>query len=334
MSNYSDHPKRKLGNSDIEMTPIGLGCMSFSGGYGPSEDESAIKLLHEAIDEGLDAVDSSDMYGWGHNEELLGKALVGRRDKVVLISKFGQVQNPDGGANLVNGRPEYVYQACDASLKRLNTEVIDLYFQHRIDPDVPIEETVGAMGRLIEQGKVRAIGICEGNPTTIEKAHLSQPLAAIQSEFSLLYREQAEEAREMTLKLGISFVAYSPLGRGLLTSHFLDMDSLPKDDPHARHPRYAEENFTHNLMLAKKLADIAVEKECTPAQLCLAWLLAQGQDLVTIPGTKSKSRLEENMAALDVRLSNNELQIISETVPVGSAAGTRYPAGGMKGVHI
>ncbi len=334
MSNYSDHPKRKLGNSDIEMTPIGLGCMSFSGVYGPSEDESAIKLLHEAIDEGLDAIDSSDMYGWGHNEELLGKALVGRRDKVVLISKFGQVQNPDGGANLVNGRPEYVYQACDASLKRLNTEVIDLYFQHRIDPDVPIEETVGAMGRLIEQGKVRAIGICEGNPTTIEKAHLSQPLAAIQSEFSLLYREQAEEAREMTLKLGISFVAYSPLGRGLLTSHFLDMDSLPKDDPHARHPRYAEENFTHNLMLAKKLADIAVEKECTPAQLCLAWLLAQGKDLVTIPGTKSKSRLEENMAALDVRLSNNELQIISETFPVGSAAGSRYPAGGMKGVHI
>ena len=334
MSKFSNHPKRKLGASDVEMTPIGLGCMSFSGVYGASDDDAAIELIHYAIDNGVDALDSSDMYGWGHNEELLGRALAGRRDKIVLITKFGQVQNPDGGGNLVDGRPEYVISCCEASLKRLNTDVIDLYFQHRIDPKVPIEETVGAMGQLIEQGKVRAIGICEGKPETIRRAHAAHPLAAVQSEYSLLYREQAEESLEAMRELGISYMAYAPLGRGLLTSQFLGMDNLPEDDPHARHPRYAGENFSHNMELATRVAAIAEGKGCTPAQLCIAWLLAQGDDIVTIPGTKRKERLDENMGALDVTLSVEDLALISDTVPVGAAAGTRYPAGGMKGVHI
>jgi len=334
MSNFSNHPKRKLGASDVEMTPIGLGCMSFSGVYGASDDDAAVELIHYAIDSGVDALDSSDMYGWGHNEELLGRALAGRRDKIVLITKFGQVQNPDGGGNLVDGRPEYVFSACEASLKRLNTDVIDLYFQHRIDPKVPIEETVGAMAQLIEQGKVRAIGICEAKPETIRRAHAAHPLAAVQSEYSLLYREQAEEALETMRELGISYMAYAPLGRGLLTNQYLGMDSLPEDDPHARHPRYAGENFAHNMELATRVAAIAEGKGCTPAQLCIAWLLAQGDDIVTIPGTKRKERLDENMGALDVTLSADDLARISDVVPVGAAAGTRYPAGGMKGVHI
>ncbi|MCZ6845217.1 MAG: aldo/keto reductase [Alphaproteobacteria bacterium] len=334
MSNSGNYPKRKLGSSAIEMTPVGLGCMSFSGVYGPSDDDAAIELIHYAIDNGIDALDSSDMYGWGHNEELLGRALAGRRDKIVLISKFGQVQNPDGGGNLVDGRPEYVIGACEASLQRLNTDVIDLYFQHRVDPKVPIEDTVGAMAQLIEQGKVRAIGICEGNPETIRRAHAAHPLAAVQSEYSLLYREQAEESLEAMRELGISYMAYAPLGRGLLTNQFLGMDSLPEDDPHARHPRYAGDNFTHNMELATRVAAIAEEKGCTPAQLCIAWLLAQGNDIVSIPGTKRRERLDENMGALDVALSAEDLVRISDVVPVGAAAGTRYPAGGMKGVHI
>jgi len=334
MSKYNNNSKRKLGNSDLEIIPVGLGCMSFSGVYGPSEDSSAIKLIHKAIDNGLDTLDSSDMYGWGHNEELLGQALSGRREKVTLISKFGQVQNPDGGGNLVNGRPEYVYNACDASLKRLKTEVIDLYLQHRIDPKVQIEETVGAMAELIKKGKVRAIGICEGNPDTIRRAHSAHPLTAVQSEYSLLYREQAEEALKATRELGVSFISYSPLGRGLLTSNFLGMKNLPENDPHARHPRYAGDNFKHNMQLAEKLAKIAQDKGCTPAQLCIAWLLAQGEDIVTIPGTKKEERLDENMDALNVQLSKEEINNISAAVPIGSAAGTRYPAGGMKGVHI
>ncbi len=334
MSNSDNYPKRKLGASAIEMTPVGLGCMSFSGVYGPSDDDAAIELIHYAIDNGIDALDSSDMYGWGHNEELLGRALAGRRDKIVLISKFGQVQNPDGGGNLVDGRPEYVIGACEASLQRLNTDVIDLYFQHRVDPKVPIEDTVGAMAQLIEQGKVRAIGICEGKPETIRRAHAAHPLAAVQSEYSLLYREQAEESLEAMRELGISYMAYAPLGRGLLTNQFLGMDSLPEDDPHARHPRYAGDNFTHNMELATRVAAIAEEKGCTPAQLCIAWLLAQGNDIVSIPGTKRRERLDENMGALDVALSAEDLARISDAVPVGAAAGTRYPAGGMKGVHI
>ncbi len=335
MSDFRNHPKRKLGSSDLEMTPVGLGCMSFSGVYGASDDDAAVDLIHYAIDQGIDALDSSDMYGWGHNEELLGRALAGgRRDKIVLITKFGQVKNPDGGGNLVDGRPEYVMSCCEASLKRLNTDVIDLYFQHRIDPKVPVEETFGAVAQLIEQGKVRAAGICEAKPETIRRAHATQPLAAVQSEYSLLYREQGDEARAVTLELGISYMAYAPLGRGLLTSEFLSLDTLPEDDPHYRHPRFSGENFGHNIELARRIAEIAEEKGCTPAQLCIAWVLAQGDDMVTIPGTKRKERLDENMGALDVQLSDDDLARIADAVPVGAAAGTRYPAGGMKGVHI
>lgn len=335
MPDIRNHPKRRLGASDLEMVPVGLGCMSFSGVYGASDDDAAVDLIHYAIDCGVDALDSSDMYGWGHNEELLGRALEGgRRDKVVLITKFGQVKNPDGGGNLVDGRPEYVISCCEASLKRLKTDVIDLYFQHRIDPKVPIEETMGAVSQLIEQGKVRAAGICEGKPETIRRAHATQPLAALQSEYSLLYREQGDEARAVTLELGISYMAYAPLGRGLLTSQYLSLDAMPEDDPHYRHPRFAGENFAHNIEYARRIAEIAEEKGCTPAQLCIAWLLGQGDDMVTIPGTKRRERLDENLGALDVTLTADDLARISDVIPVGAAAGTRYPAGGMKNVHI
>ncbi len=334
MPDIRNYPKRKIGASDLEVAPVGLGCMSFSGVYGASDDDAAVDLIHHALNCGVDTLDSSDMYGWGHNEELVGRALAGCRDEVILASKFGQVQNPDGGGNLVDGRPEYVIEACEAGMKRLKVDVIDLYYQHRVDPKVPIEETIGGMARLVEQGKVRAIGICEAKPETIRRAHATHPLAALQSEYSLLYREQAEEALEVTRELGITFVAYGPLGRGLLTGQYLGMNSLPEGDPHARHPRYAEENFSHNMGLATRVAAIAEGKGCTPAQLCIAWLLAQGDDIISIPGTKRRERLDENLGALDVTLSVDDLAQISDVIPVGAAAGTRYPAGGMKGVHI
>jgi aryl-alcohol dehydrogenase-like predicted oxidoreductase len=308
--------------------------MSLSGVYGKSDDEAAIALVHRAIDLGVNHLDSSDMYGWGHNEELLGRALKGRRDKVVLATKFGQIRRP-GGANGVDGRPEYVAEACDASLQRLGVEVIDLYYQHRIDSSVPIEETFGAMARLVEQGKVRHLGICEAAPETVRRAHATHPIVALQSEFSLLYREEASEVRRTTRELGISFVAYSPLGRGLLTARFPeDLARLDPGDTRARHPRYAGENFAKNRALVQRIERIAAEKGCTPAQLALAWLLAQGPDVVAIPGTKHSERLEENLGALAVRLSTAEAERISEAIPVGAAAGPRYPEAVLRGVYI
>jgi aryl-alcohol dehydrogenase-like predicted oxidoreductase len=326
--------RRRLGKAGPEVSPIGLGCMSLSGVYGKSDDEAAIALVHRAIDLGVNHLDSSDMYGWGHNEELLGRALKGRRDRVVLATKFGQTRRP-GGANGVDGRPEYVAQACEASLKRLGVEVIDLYYQHRIDPSVPIEETFGAMARLVEQGKVRYLGICEAAPETVRRAHATHPIVALQSEFSLLYREEASEVRRTTRELGISFVAYSPLGRGLLTARFPeDVSKLDPGDTRARHPRYAGDNFAKNRALVQRIERIAAEKGCTPAQLALAWLLAQGPDVVAIPGTKHGERLEENLGALAVRLPAAEAERISEAIPIGAAAGPRYPEAVLRGVYI
>ena len=325
---------RKMGNSDLNVSVIGLGCMSMSGTYGKSEDAQSIDVIHRAIDLGINFLDSSDMYGWGHNEELLGKALKGRRDKVVVTTKFGQVQNPDGKGNLVDGSPAYVARACDASLQRLGVDVIDLYYQHRVDPKVPIEDTVGAMSRLVERGKVRHLGLCEAAPATIRRAHAIHPLVSLQSEYSLLYRHPAEETLPSCRELGISYVAYAPLGRGFLTGRFHSTGDIAADDRRGQHPRFQDQNFAHNVALIHRIEEIAREKRAKPSQLVLAWLLAQGHDIVPIPGTKRRQYLEENLAALDVLLSPDDLERISEIMPPGSAAGSRYPDAQMKGVHI
>jgi aryl-alcohol dehydrogenase-like predicted oxidoreductase len=320
---------RKLGG--LPVSAIGLGCMSLSGIYGAAEDATSEALIRHAIDAGVDHLDSSDMYGWGHNEEVVGRAIKGRRDSVVLATKFGQT-NREGQSNGVNGRPEYVMAACEASLKRLGEPVIDLYYQHRVDPDVPVEETVGAMARLVEQGKVRFLGLSEANPDRIRRAHAVHPIAAVQTEYSLLYRAEAEETRATTRELGIGFVAYAPLGRGFLTGAIQNFSDI--DGRRAVHPRFQEENFAQNRALVARIEAIAKETGCTPAQLTLAWLLAQGQDVVAIPGTRFASRLDENVGALAVQLTEADVSRISTAIPAGAAAGTRYPAGGMKTVYI
>lgn len=322
---------RNLGKGGLSVSAIGLGCMSLSGIYGTADDAASEDLIRYAIDQGVDHFDSSDMYGWGHNEEVLGRALKGRRDKVVLATKFGQTQNP-GGPNGVNGRPEYVIQACEASLQRLGVDVIDLYYQHRVDPSVQIEETVGAMATLVKQGKVRHLGLSEASPATIRRAHAVHPIAAVQTEFSLLYREEAEETRETTRPLGISYVAYAPLGRGFLTGAIQTFADI--DGRRAAHPRFQKENFDHNRELVARIEAMAREKNCTPAQLTLAWVLAQGPDVVAIPGTRYKHRLDENIGALSVKLTADDVARMSVAIPKGAAAGTRYPAGGMKGVYV
>ncbi|MBI2161110.1 MAG: aldo/keto reductase [Candidatus Rokubacteria bacterium] len=324
---------RKLGNSTLTVSAIGLGCMSMSGIYGKGDDAVSIAVIHRALDLNVNFLDSSDMYGWGHNEELLGRAIKGRRDKVVLATKFGNMRKPDGTMG-VNGKPEHVLQACDASLKRLGVDVIDLYYQHRVDPSVPIEDTVGAMAKLVRQGKVRFLGLSEAAPATVRRAHAVHPIAALQTEFSLLYRTEAEETLPVLRELGIAFVAYSPLGRSLLTGRIRTVEDIPQDDRRRAHPRFQGENLTKNLELVRRIEAIASEKRCTPAQLVLAWLLARGQDIVPIPGTKRRERLEENVRAVDVRLGAEDVTRISAAVPVGAAAGLRYDAPALKAVYL
>lgn len=328
------HPlaTRRLGASPLHVSSIGLGLMSLSGTYGESSDANGLAVIHHALDKGITFLDSADMYGWGHNETLVGQALKGRRNGVVLATKFGQTRQA-GGGNGVDGSPAYVQSACEASLQRLGVEVIDLYYVHRIDPQVPIEDTIGAMARLVEQGKVRALGLCEASPTTIRRAHQIHPLAAVQTEYSLLYREQAEETLKTTRDLGISFVAYSPLGRSLLTGSVQSADEVA-NDRRKDHPRFHQGNFERNRALAGFIETMAKEKSCQPGQIALAWLLAQGDDIVPIPGTKQVARIAENLGALDVTLSQAECAALSSAFPPGAAAGTRYPAGGMKGVFI
>jgi aryl-alcohol dehydrogenase-like predicted oxidoreductase len=325
--------KRALGRSTLQVSPIGLGLMSMSGIYGNASDDESISVIHHALDSGIDHLDSSDMYGWGHNEQLLGRALKGRRDKVIVATKFGQTKDASGKQG-VDGRPEYVMQACEASLKRLGLEVIDLYYQHRVDTGTPIEETVGAMKRLVEQGKVRAIGLSEARPETIRRAHKVHPIAAVQNEYSLLYRSEGEETIATTRKLGIAFVAYAPLGRSMLTGTVHGKADVPEGDRRLQHPRFQGENLDKNVQLVARLEQISQEKKCTLPQLVLAWLLAQGSDIVAIPGTKRKQRVDENLGALKVKLTEQDLKRISEAAPPGSAAGTRYPAEGMKRVYL
>ncbi|MDE2361312.1 MAG: aldo/keto reductase [Hyphomicrobiales bacterium] len=323
--------RRKLGQSDLSVSPIGLGCMSLAGVYGAADDRESEKLIHHAIDCGVNHLDTADMYGWGHSESIVGRAIKGRRDEIVLATKFGQVKG-EGGVNGVDGRPEYVKEACDACLQRLGVDVIDLFYQHRVDPKTPVEETFGAMAELVKAGKVRALGISEAKPETIERAHKTHPLAVVQTEYSLLYRREAEETRAITKKLGISFVAYSPLGRGFLTGALKTQDDI--DGRRAQHPRFQPENFAANRALVEKIEAQAAEKGCTPSQIALAWVLAQGEDVVAIFGTRYAARLDENLGALDVTLSAAEVAALSAAIPPGAAAGTRYPAGGMKAVYL
>ena len=326
--------KRKLGRSPIEVSVVGLGLMSMSGIYGNANDEESIGVIHHALERGVNHLDSSDMYGWGHNETLLGRALKGGwRQKALVVTKFGQVKGADGKQG-VDGRPEYVEQACNASLKRLGVDVIDLYYQHRVDPNVPIEETVGAMKKLVEQGKVRALGLSEARPETIRRAHKVHPIAAVQNEFSLMYRSEGEETLRATRELGITLVAYAPLGRSMLTGSVHGKQDLPEGDRRLAHPRFQGENLDKNVALAARLEAIAKEKKCTPAQLALAWVLAQGKDVVAIAGTKRKQRFEENLGALSVRLSESDLKRISDAAPVGAGAGARYPVDNMKRVYL
>jgi aryl-alcohol dehydrogenase-like predicted oxidoreductase len=322
---------RPLGKSGASVPAVGLGCMSLSGVYGAAEDAQSVALIQHAIDAGINHLDSSDMYGWGHNEEVVGRAIKGRRKQVFLATKFGQVR-AEGGVNKVDGRPAYVQAACEASLRRLGADVIDLYYQHRVDPDVPVEDTVGAMARLVEQGKVRFLGLSEAKPERIRRANGVHPIAAVQTEYSLLYRTEAEETRATTRELGISFVAYSPLGRGFLTGALKTLADI--DGRRAQHPRFQAEHFDHNRELVSRVEAIAARKGCTPGQLALAWVLAQGDDVVAIPGTRYAPRLDENAGAMGVALTPAEVDEISAAVPRGAASGERYPAGGMKAVYL
>lgn len=321
--------QRKLGNSTLTVSAIGLGCMSMSGVYGKADDAESFKVIRHAIDKGITFLDTSDAYGAGHNEELVGRALKdGYRQKIVLATKFGNT--PQGA----KGSPEYVLQACDASLKRLGVDVIDLYYQHRVDRTVPIEETVGAMKRLVEQGKVRFLGLSEAAPATIQRAHKVHPITALQSEYSLQYREVAEECLPVTRKLGISYVAYSPLGRSFLTGKVHTLADIPTDDRRRQHPRFQDANFDHNVERVQQVEEIARELRVKPSHLVLAWLLAQGQDIVPIPGTKRLAYLDENLGALNVKLDAKTVQALSDVMPVGSAAGLRYPEQQMKAVQL
>ena len=325
-------PSRRLGSSGIALSAIGLGCMSLSGVYGASSDDDGVALIRDALDRGITFLDTSDAYGAGHNETLVGKAIKGRRDEIVLATKFGNLGGR--GGKFADGRPEFVLSSCEASLKRLGVDVIDLYYQHRIDPAVPIEDTVGAMARLLQQGKVRALGLSEASPKTIRRAHTVHPIAAVQNEFSLLYRSEADETLRATRELGIGFVAYSPLGRGLLTGVVEHPNTMGETDARRRHPRFAAENIAANLTLVDRVKAIAAKTNCTPGQLVLAWLLAQGNDIVPIPGTKRAARLHENIGALSVRLSAADLAAIEQAVPVGAVAGLRYPEAQMGSVYV
>lgn len=321
--------KRKLGANGPEVGAIGLGCMGMSDFYGPAEDARSIDVIHRALDLGVTLLDTADMYGVGANERLVGRAIADRRDRAVVATKFGNVRAPDGTYLGISGRPEYVREACDASLKRLGIDTIDLYYQHRVDPDTPIEETVGAMAELVRQGKVRWLGLSEASPETIRRAHAVHPITALQTEYSLWSREPEDELLALCDELGIAFVAYSPLGRGFLAGAIRSRDDLDPNDWRRQNPRLSPENFDANLVIADTVRVLAADKGCTPAQLALAWLLAR-DNVIPIPGTRRIERLEENVAATDIVLTYEERERIESAIPQGAAAGTRYPEGAMR----
>ena len=324
---------RKLGHSPFSLSAMGLGCMGMSEFYGTRDDEESISVIHRALDLEMNFLDTADAYGNGKNEVLVGKALRGRREQVVLATKFANVRDTAGNFIGINGRPEYVKRACEASLRRLGTESIDLYYQHRVDNTVPIEDTVGAMSRLVEEGKVRCLGLSEAAPATIRRANQTHPISALQTEYSLWSRDPEDEIISVCRELGVTFVPYSPLGRGFLTGRFKTPDDFEPGDWRRNNPRFQGENFQRNLALVRRIQEMAREKGCKPAQLALAWVLAQGEGMVPIPGSSHVPHLEENLAALDVSLSAEDLKRIDEVAPKGVAAGERYPAGGMKVVN-
>lgn len=327
--------KRKLGTEGLEVSEQGLGCMGMSEFYGATDETESIATIHRALDLGIDFLDTSDMYGPYKNEELISKVLRSRRDEIVIATKFGIQRDPASETGrTINGRPEYVREACDGSLKRLGVECIDLYYQHRVDPTVPIEETVGAMSELVRLGKVLYLGLSEAAAETIRRAHAVYPITALQTEYSLWSRDPEDEILAAVRELGIGFVAYSPLGRGFLTGQIKSFDDLAEDDYRRYAPRFQGENFAKNLELVARLTDMAREKGVTPGQLALAWVLAQGKDIVPIPGTKRRGYLEENAGASEIELTGDDLARINEIAPHGAAAGTRYPEAMMKFVNM
>jgi aryl-alcohol dehydrogenase-like predicted oxidoreductase len=325
--------KRRLGSNGPEVSAMGLGCMGMSEFYGSGSEQESIATIHHAIERGVSFLDTADMYGVGRNEELVGRAIRDRRDQVFLATKFGNVRGPAGEFLGVKGDPDYVRSACEASLKRLGVEVIDLYYQHRVDPNVPIEDTVGAMLRLKEEGKVRFLGLSEAAPRTIRRAAAVATISAVQTELSLWSRDAEAEVLPTVRELGIAYVAYSPLGRGFLTGQITSPDDFPEDDFRKFHPRFQGENFAKNIALVREVEAMAKEKGCTTAQLALAWVLAQGDDVIPIPGTKRVRYLDENIGALEVHLSDADLKRLDEILPPGAAAGMRYHERGMETVN-
>jgi len=326
--------KRQLGRNGPEVSAIGLGCMGMSEFYGSSSEEESIATIHHALDSGVTFLDTADMYGVGKNEELVGRAIRDRRGEVFLATKFGNVRGPAGEFLGVKGDPEYVRSACEASLRRLGVEVIDLYYQHRVDPSVPIEDTVGAMARLKEEGKIRFLGLSEAAPRTIRRAHSVHPITAVQTELSLWSRDAEAEVIPTVRELGIGYVAYSPLGRGFLTGQIKTPNDFAEDDFRKFHPRFQGDNFEKNIQLVHEVEKLAEEKGCSTAQLALAWVLAQGDDIVPIPGTKHRKYLDENIGALDVKLTDEDLQRLDQILPPGAAAGLRYHERGMATVNL
>ncbi|MCL6437758.1 MAG: aldo/keto reductase [Rubrobacteraceae bacterium] len=325
--------RRALGSQGLVVSEIGLGCMGMSEFYGTPDEEESIATIHRALDLGINFLDTADMYGPFTNERLVGRAIKDRREEVVLATKFGNVRAEDGTRLGISGKPDYVRKACDVSLKRLGVDHIDLYYQHRVDPDTPVEETWGAMKELVEAGKVRYLGISEAAPETIRKAHAVHPVTALQTEYSLWSRDPEDEILPTCRELGIGFVAYSPLGRGFLTGRFRRFEDLPEGDYRRNSPRFQGENFKKNLQLVDRVRQIADEKGVTPGQLALAWLLHQGEDIVPIPGTKRRRYLEENAAAVEIELTEEDLRRIDEVAPKGAAAGERYPEDAMRAVN-